>query len=395
MNPIPSTETRLGAGLPASETPSSKNDGQKSPKGKIKNWIKKLPFFAEADYLRRKIYDSPIFDFTVKSLADTLEEWPRSLMIDNTNRCNAKCVWCPNPDLTNLGLMKMPLYKKIVDDYAQRGGYICFGTFGEPLLDSTFAEKIEYTRRFASIPRVEVLTNAYFLNKRVVPTLLENSVGVEISLDELDKKTFEDVKKMSYDVVRENIINFLEANDRLPKPVVVNFRIKTLKTMEETLNHELFKKINDHQCTVILTPIDDNIITNWAGRFDKDTFFEQHGINSENVRYNHKQFNKANKAPCNQLWRWMVIYWDGSVVLCCVDMFSSTVVGNLRENTIEEIWNGPILTELREKMVQRKRFEIPICKNCDLHLSWHNLKTYYNHPGTADSIYKDDVLFYG
>ncbi|GJL78656.1 MAG: tungsten cofactor oxidoreductase radical SAM maturase [Nitrospinaceae bacterium] len=349
---------------------------------RVKRWIKRIPFFQEMDYFRRKIYDSSLFDFATRDLAATLELWPPALLLDVTNRCNAKCVWCPNPDLTDLGAMKMDLYKKIIDDYAVRGGVVHFGTFGEPLMDKTIKEKIEYLQQFPTIKRVEVLTNAFFMNEKIIPTLLENSVAVDISLDELDQETFEDVKKMSYDVVRNNIIDLLEANDRSDHPVPVNFRIKTLKTMEETLDHEFFRIIQSHNCTIALTPIDDNIISNWAGRFDKDGFLDSYGIASNaGTRFNHKRFNLTNKAPCTQLWKWMVVYWDGSVVLCCADMFSGTAVGNLREDSIAEVWRGPMLTELRKKMIARERFEIPICQNCDIHLSWQHLKNDYDRSG--------------
>ncbi len=361
------------------------------PKGKdkkvpaasrFKRWLRKIPFVMELDYLRRKVHDSPFFDFSVRGLADKLEVWPPALLLDVTNRCNAKCVWCPNPDLTDLGVMKMDLYKKIIDDYAVKGGVVHFGTFGEPLMDKTLREKIQYLRRYPSIQRVEVLTNAFFMNGKIIPTLLEHSVAVDISLDELDKETFEDVKKMSYDVVRENIIDLLEANDWRARPVPVNFRIKTLKTMEETLNHEFFRKIESHNCTIALTPIDDNIISNWAGKFDKESFLEQHDIPANGTsKFNHKRFNLTNRSPCTQLWKWLVVYWDGSVVLCCADMFSSTAVGNLREDSIEEVWRGTVMTEMRKKMIARKRFDIPLCQNCDIHLSWHHLKNDYDGNG--------------
>lgn len=347
-------------------------DGIKVPR-RVKRWIKKIPFFHEMDYLRRKIYDSPLFDFAVKDLAGKLELWPPALLLDVTNRCNAKCVWCPNPDLTDLGAMKMDLYRKIIDDYAVRGGVVHFGTFGEPLMDKTIKEKIEYLRRFSTIKRVEVLTNAFFMNEKIIPTLLENRVSVDVSLDELDRETFEDVKKMSYDVVRNNIVDLLKANDGLDCPVPVNFRIKTLKTMEETLGHEFFRIIQSFDCTISLTPIDDNIISNWAGRFDKKGFLDRYGVGS-NARFNHKRFNLTNKAPCTQLWKWMVVYWDGSVVLCCADMFSGAPVGNLLEDGIADVWGGTVMTGLRKKMMARERFDIPICQNCDIHLSWQHLK---------------------
>ncbi len=348
----------------------------------VKSWIKKLPFFLEMDYFRRRAYESPLFDMTVKPLADTLAEWPKALVLDITNRCNAKCVWCPQPRLKDLGAMQMPLFKKIIDNYATRGGIIRFGTFGEPLMDKTFVQKIEYLKQFPSIHKVELLTNAFFLNEKISSMLIDNGVDVEISLDELEKTTFEEIKKMSYDVVRTNILRFLELNDAAQNPVRVNFRVKSSLSRKETMAHELFAKITAHQCTVEVTPIEEDNISNWAGEFDKDSFYEEHMHRSDITKtYNYKQFNLSNKAPCNQLWKWLVVNWDGRVVLCCVDMFATEVMGDLQENTIEEIWNGPVLTELREKMVQRKRFEIPTCKNCDLHLGWQNLKIYYNKEG--------------
>ena len=333
----------------------------------------------EMNYLRRKVYDLPLFDFAVKSLADKLTEWPRALLLDTTNKCNAKCIWCPNQKLTNLGVMDMNLYHKIIDDYAGRGGSIYFGTFGEPLMDKMLADKVEYLRKYPTIQKIRVLTNAFFLNKKIISTLIKNRVAIEISLDEFEKNTFEKVKKMSYDVVRKNIINLLEENGRAENPVHVNFRIKTLMSEEEALNHEFLKILSNHHCTIDLTPINDNIISNWAGRFDRDSFIYKFVPSSNGRKYNHKRFNLTNKAPCNNLWRRMVVYWDGSVVLCCADMFASSVLGNLKYNSIEEIWRGSVLRDLRNKMIERRRFEVSLCKNCDIHLSWHYLKEFYEH----------------
>ena len=352
------------------------------PKNSFKRWIKKIPFFPAMDYFRRKVYDSPLFDGSVRHLAETLEEWPGALLIDITNRCNAKCVWCPNPNLTNVGSMDMDVYRKIIDDFGTRGGVVTFGTFGEPLMDKHMEERIDYLKRYPKIHKVEVLTNGFFLNEKIVPTLLKHGVGVDISLDELDKETFEDVKKMSFDVVRDNIVYFLEENKKSVQPVPINIRIKTLKTVEETMDQELFKIITSHDCSVVLNSIDDNIISNWAGKLDKDAFIKDYKISTVNqTNYTHKRFNQYNVAPCTQLWKWMVVYWDGSVVLCCADMFSQTVVGDLKTNSIAEVWNGSKMKNYRAQMVRRKRFDVPICQDCDIHLSWHNLKEYYDSKG--------------
>ena len=373
-------KTEKEAELPKSVIP--QNTPNPFRENLIKKWIKKIPFFPAMDYFRRKVYDSPLFDGSVRRLAKTLEEWPGALLIDITNRCNAKCVWCPNPDLTNVGAMDMDIYRKIIHDFGTRGGVVTFGTFGEPLMDKHMEERIEYLKRYPKIHKVEILTNGFFLNEKIVPTLLKHGVGVDISLDELDKATFEEVKKMNFDVVRDNIVYFLEENNKSVQPVPVNIRIKTLKTVEETMDQKLFKIIASHDCSVVLNSIDDNIISNWAGKLDKDAFIKEYKISTVNqTHYTHKRFNQYNVAPCTQLWKWMVVYWDGSVVLCCADMFSQTVVGDLKKNSITEVWNGPKMKNYRDQMVRRKRFDVPICQDCDIHLSWHNLKEYYDSKG--------------
>ena len=304
-------------------------------------------------------------------------------MIDITNRCNAKCVWCPNPDLTNVGAMDMDVYRKIINDYGSRGGVLTFGTFGEPLMDKHMKKRIEYLKCYPKIHKIEILTNGFFLNENIVPTIIENGVGVDISLDELDKQTFEDVKKMSFDIVRDNIVNFLKANSEATTPVPVNIRIKTMKTVEETLEQELFKVITSYDCSVVLNSIDDNIISNWAGKLDKESFIKEYEISTNNkTQFTHKRFNQTNIAPCTQLWKWMVVYWDGSVVLCCADMFSQAIVGDLKLNSIAEVWNGPQMKGHRDQMINRKRFEVAICQDCDIHLSWHNLNEYYDKNGS-------------
>jgi radical SAM protein with 4Fe4S-binding SPASM domain len=383
MNRLATPEHNLKS-IPPSGNPAplKKANPQNQALGLMKSWIKKLPFFFQMDYARRKIYESPLFDFSVRPLAENLQDWPRALVLDITNRCNAKCSWCPQPQLDELGAMNMSLYRKIIDDYQARGGAIRFGTFGEPLMDKTFAEKISYLKQFPSITKVELVTNGFFLNDKNASLLIENSVDVEISLDEMEKETFEKIKQMSYDTVRSNVLNFLERNDRANKPVNVNFRVKSSLGRKQTEDHELFKKLTEHLCTIELTPMDEDSITTWAGRFDKVKFYKDH-LNSANVikKHNHKEFNKTNDAPCNQAWKWMVVYWDGRVVLCCVDMFATSALGNLNEQSIKDVWSGPVYTAMRDKMIQRKRFEIPICQNCDLHLGWHNLKDYYGQDG--------------
>ena len=65
--------------------------------------------------------------------------------------------------------------------------------------------------------------------------------------------------------------------------------------MEETMEQELFRIIASYDCSIVLNSIDDNIISNWAGKLDKDAFVKEYKISTKNkTRYTHKRFNQTN-----------------------------------------------------------------------------------------------------
>ncbi len=43
----------------------------------------------------------------------------------------------------------------------------------------------------------------------------------------------------------------------------------------------------------------------------------------------------------------------------------SICFGNLHENTLQEIWNGPLIREFRRKAFSKKEFESIVGKNCN------------------------------
>ena len=56
--------------------------------------------------------------------------------------------------------------------------------------------------------------------------------------------------------------------------------------------------------------------------------------------------------------------FDGQVSVCCVDWSFGTIVGDLKTNTLDEIWNGEKLRAFRLTHLQGKRSTIPACAKC-------------------------------
>ena len=68
---------------------------------------------------------------------------------------------------------------------------------------------------------------------------------------------------------------------------------------------------------------------------------------------------------------------NGDVTICCVDWSWSSKVGNLKDQSLREIWYGPALNEIRRKLLNGQRKDVKSCANC----TWD-----WSHPDNIDHI---------
>jgi len=51
--------------------------------------------------------------------------------------------------------------------------------------------------------------------------------------------------------------------------------------------------------------------------------------------------------------------------LCCSDYQYACKVGDLKQQSLMDIWRGPALTQIREHLLVPDRAAVPLCKQCD------------------------------
>jgi radical SAM protein with 4Fe4S-binding SPASM domain len=66
---------------------------------------------------------------------------------------------------------------------------------------------------------------------------------------------------------------------------------------------------------------------------------------------------------CARLWFNPVITWDGKVVPCCFDKDAEYVMGDLRNDSFREIWDGPKYRIFRRSILTGRNM-IDMCRNC-------------------------------
>ena len=50
--------------------------------------------------------------------------------------------------------------------------------------------------------------------------------------------------------------------------------------------------------------------------------------------------------------------------ICCRDLDFKQLIGDIKSNSIEELWNSKKMSQYRELLASGKKNSIPICKNC-------------------------------
>jgi MoaA/NifB/PqqE/SkfB family radical SAM enzyme len=60
----------------------------------------------------------------------------------------------------------------------------------------------------------------------------------------------------------------------------------------------------------------------------------------------------------------MVVNSAGLVVLCCADVYADVVVGDVRQDRLEAIWNGERFDRYRRTLAASGRAGLPLCEAC-------------------------------
>jgi radical SAM protein with 4Fe4S-binding SPASM domain len=80
------------------------------------------------------------------------------------------------------------------------------------------------------------------------------------------------------------------------------------------------------------------------------------------------KYQRALKPPpCQDIYRQVMVYWNGDVVPCCYDIEGLEIMGNLNDSSLSEIWNGSKFQIFRERLknvLQNPEGEPELCKGC-------------------------------
>jgi radical SAM protein with 4Fe4S-binding SPASM domain len=275
--------------------------------------------------------------------------FPTRINIEPTNKCNLRCNMCPRKDLTRpVGEMDMELFEKLAQEISRHPpAEVRLHKDGEPLLAPHIFDFIGAMKAIAPSTLLNMDTNALLLDEEKAEKLLDSRLDVLLfSINAATAETYKQVRGSSkFDRVVANIERFLQM--RKERGYVLPAVKVQLIVMAETRNEiGLFKEQwGSHDVDVLLIPA-----INWGGhRPEVKSLMEM----------------PSRRYPCTFLFNSFSINWDGKVSFCNVDFDHLGVIGDLHEQTIEEIWSSPAFERYRTLHKQGRWDEIDLCRDCN------------------------------
>jgi radical SAM protein with 4Fe4S-binding SPASM domain len=275
--------------------------------------------------------------------------FPKHIRIELTNRCNLACIMCPITEMERkLGNMEMDLFKKIVADAAANGTtFVYLHAWGESTIHRDIFDMVREAKKVGL--QVGLSTNCTLLDEKRAQAIIDSGLDFLIlSMDGAVKETYEKVRKNGeFEVVRKNITRMLAAKARAGRgPFTVLQLIKMTETQAEVDGFvDYWREIAPDSVFV-------KKLWTWDGKAED--------INRLLV----EELPDAVNTVCHALWKQLVIHWNGDVVPCCTDIEGKLHLGNVRERTLGEIWNGKPMRALRRAHKERRRKGLYPCDGC-------------------------------
>lgn len=287
-------------------------------------------------------------------------DYPQYVWIDITNECNLKCIMCPQ----SKGLkrrrmaMEMSTFIKIIDQVCVARPRVVMHVSGEPMLHKDVFKMIRYAKDKGC--DVTMFTNATLLTEKASEEILNSSLdGIYFSFDGCSPEIYEKLRVgADFYRVKSNIEAFLrlrcEKNSRKP---AVTIEIILMKETRDKIEGfiEYWKRTKADRVAVRLA-------STWRGLVD------DHRVKTDMRTFGPK--------PCDILLFGCAILAEGTVVACCRDVEGKLPLGNILEQSFDEIWNGKAYNELRAYHFRNTIPEDIICHSCAHTVCWSRKEKY-------------------
>lgn len=274
--------------------------------------------------------------------------------------CTANCIHCPvgrtsqEERKSKFGYeeLEMPLFMKIVDEVAEYPqATLRIHSVGEPLLWRTLPEALKYARDKGV--RTWIFTSAVTYDKELLERVVFLCDIVEVSINSYEPNDYKKTKGLdAFKLVYDNVkyMNQVIKSNRLCT------RLLTSRVESDDKEYDM------------------NFVSFWKNsNLVADAFVRSY--HSYNSLIEDKRDKRNEITACHVHWGRFNVDSNGEVVVCFNELFKgplmdrTLVIGDLRKQTIQEIWHGDKLCKIRRSQIEKNPLLIDFttdlpCNNC-------------------------------
>ncbi len=298
---------------------------------------------------------------------------PLTVYVEPTNICNFKCVYCPE-SFDNYKAIAGGHFQLSLDDFKIVARQIKdlatvktlnFYMMGEPFVNKQLTQFVSIAKSEAIAEKVIVTSNGTLVKPPIYQALCDSHLDyLRVSVYGGTENTHMSNTQSSFRLsqIKDNILGLKRFRDSRGQghPFIYIKMIESPQDDENRRFTQLFSEAGDE---VFIEPV-----MNWNDPEEGD--LSGQGKDTPMTR----EYFSATKAVCPFPFYTLVIHSDLKVSVCCVDWNKQTVVGDLRNESLGEIWKGDKLRTFQLRHLQRRRHELAGCKNCTyLHTAPDNI----------------------
>ncbi len=285
---------------------------------------------------------------------------PFVIFVDPSDACNFKCKFCPTGDpklMKEVGRplrqMEWDLYTKIVDDICQFDKPIRVLRLykdGEPLLNKRFPDMIKYAKESGCCDRVDTTTNASLLTQDKALAIAEAGLDrMNISIEGVNSEQYKEFSdyRINFDSLVEKVRFFYENRNGCEMIVKIN---------GDTLTKDDKQKFIDTFGPIADGIFIEHIMSCWPE-------FELRDVEANSDVGIYGQPIKEIKV-CPYPFYSFSINPEGSVSLCFLDWSRKLLIGDVKSQSVKEVWDSKELQQYREMFLKGDRKNHPVCANC-------------------------------
>lgn len=268
----------------------------------------------------------------------------KKIYIEITNRCNLNCSFCGKNkrDYRDMSLLE---FKLVINKIKKYTDYIYLHVKGEPLLYSNLDSLLSICDNYNI--KVNITTNGVFLKEKLSVLMNHFCIRqINISLhSENNKKNY--------------FLDVFSSGKILSTKMFISYRIWDLK--EYKLNKKSTEIVNKIIEFYNLSPvIVDKLYNDKNIKIASNTF-----VNKENIfTWPDVDNDILVDGFCYGLKTHIAILSNGDIVPCCLDANGEIKLGNIFEDSLDDVLNGDIYKSLLKSFKDNKAIH-PLCKSCN------------------------------